>query len=211
LKNLLEKLFQTNSKNGNTKKPNKAGYIIILGLAGLLFIILGNVFSSSNEATEIPEEPPNNETQQEPEETGSQNAGKTDDINELQKNYEQDLEDMINKVQGVSEAEVMVNLESTREHVYEKNLIKGTQTTDESDSNGGTRDVEDIQEETQVVLVRQGDKEVPLLVQTKQPEVRGVFVVANGAENPTIEQAVMDAVSSVLAVPTYRISVMPKD
>src|SRR5690625_6556456 len=47
------------------------------------------------------------------------------------------------KIQGVSEVEVMVNLDSTNVKVYEKNLITGQQTTDESDKNGGTRKVED--------------------------------------------------------------------
>ena len=71
-------------------------------------------------------------------------------------------QDYLNKIQGVSEAEVMVNLESTSIKVYEKNLIKGQQTTEETDTNGGTRETEDGTEETQTVLVRQGEREVPL-------------------------------------------------
>src|SRR5690625_7889355 len=99
------------------------------------------------------------------------------------------------KIQGVSEVEVMVNLDSTNVKVYEKNLIKGQQTTDESDKNGGTRKVEDHTEETKAVLVRQGDQEVPLLIQTKKQTVRGVFVVAKGDDNATVQMCVIEDVS----------------
>ncbi len=71
--------------------------------------------------------------------------------------------------------------------------------------------VEDENEEQQVVLVRQGDQEVPLLVETRKPEVRGVLVVAKGAEQATVQEWVVQAVSRVLDVPTHRISVMPKN
>jgi len=70
--------------------------------------------------------------------------------------------------------------------------------------------VEDETKETKLVYVRQGDQEVPVLVQTKKPEVRGVFIIAKGVENATVKKWVVESVSKVLDVPTYRISVMPK-
>src|SRR5699024_11674588 len=98
----------------------------------------------------------------------------------LEKTYEADLEKMLEKIKGISKVEVMVNLDSTKVDVYEKNLISGKQTTDESDTNGGKRIVEDDTEETQTVLVREGDKEVPLKVKTKNQKVKDGLVIANG-------------------------------
>src|SRR5699024_11922411 len=102
---------------------------------------------------------------------------------ELESSYETDLEDMLNKIEGVSDAEVLVNLDSTTVKVYEKDLITNQQTTEEEDTNGGTREVDDSTQESTAVLVRQADKEVPLLVQTKKPDVRGVFVIEKGADH----------------------------
>lgn len=51
-----------------------------------------------------------------------------------------------------------------------KNLIVGTQTTVESDQGGGTRNIDDLTEEQQVVIIRQGDQEVPLIVQNKNQQ-----------------------------------------
>lgn len=171
--------------------------------------MISNLFSDDDEGqTNMAAD----EIEEQEAQTGKQTeAGFTSDIEQLARSYEQDLSTMLNKIQGVTESEVMVNLDSSDVKVYEKNLISGTQTTNEEDQNGGTRQVEDRTEDTQVVLVRQGDTETPILVQTKRPEIRGVFIVAKGAEQATVKSWIIEAVSSVLDVPSHRISVMPKD
>lgn len=186
--------------------------MLILALVGLMLLLVGKVFSPSDE------EPPQQLAQQlesESEETAkpvrSEENATTSNIAELEDSYKKDLESMLNNIKGVSEAEVMVNLESTNIKVYEKNLIYGQQTTDESDKNGGTRKVQDSTEEAQTVLVRQGEGEVPLLIQTKKPEVRGVFVVAKGADHASVKKWIVESTSRVLDVPTHRVSVMPKN
>lgn len=209
---LIEKLKEFFQKDGK-KPPKKLSYMIILALVSVMLLIIGNIFSTSSE-TDM-EEPIQQPTEQASEpnskETASPKEVTTSNIEELESVYTKDLQTLINKIQGVSEAEVMVNLESTSIKVYEKNLIKGQQTTEETDTNGGTREIEDGTEETQTVLVRQGEKEVPLLIQTKKPEVRGVFVVAKGADHATVKKWIVEAVSRVLDVPTHRVSVMPKN
>src|SRR5690625_6637735 len=99
---------------------------------------------------------------------------------------------MLNEITGVSEVKIMVNIDSTNVQVYEKDLIVGTQTTDELDNNGGERRVEDETKETKIVFVRKGDQEVPVLVQTKKPEVRGVFIIAKGAGNAQLKNGLLN-------------------
>ncbi|MFA1821572.1 stage III sporulation protein AG [Virgibacillus oceani] len=215
MKQFFEKLFSSDKTDSKRKIPSKkAGYILILALTGLFLMIIGNIFSSSSSdsSNEMElEQQTENDMQQQSTQANSEEANVTSDMEELEDIYKKDLEEMLNKVQGVSETEVMVNLDSTNVKVYEKNLITSQQTTDESDRNGGTRTVEDHTEEVQTVLVRQGDREVPLLVETKKPDVRGVFVVANGADHASVRSWIVEAVSRVLDVPTHRVSVMPKN
>jgi len=211
LREKLRNLFQLKDGESKFKKPSKkTGYLIVIALAGLLLLILGNAFSSSPKET-IVNNDLNSNTDKAAEETISDEASSTADVDELETSYEKDLQEMLEKIQGVSEVEVMVNLDSTNVKVYEKNLITGQQTTDEADKNGGKRKVEDNTEEKEVVLVRQGDKEVPLLVHTKKPEVRGVFVVAKGVDHATVKKWMVEATARVLDVPTHRVSVMPKN
>ena len=131
-------------------------------------------------------------------------------VSEIEAHYEKSLQTMLNQIQGVSEVEVMVNVDSTNVQVYEKDLIVGKQSTEETDKNGGRRTVEDETQETKLVFIRQGDQEVPVLVQTKKPEIRGVFIIAKGADNATTKQWIIESVSKVLDVPSYKISVMPR-
>lgn len=196
-------------KDPKGKRTMKLRYFIVLGLAGILMILISNIFTGNNDTPEnIILNEMEDESAKQLEKPGETS---TNEISQLASSYEQDIANMLNKIQGVSEAEVMVNLDSSDVKVYERNLISGVQTTNEEDQSGGTRRVEDRTEDTQVVLIRQGDIESPVLVQTKRPEVRGVFVVAKGAEQATVKSWIIDAISSVLEVPSHRISVMPKD
>ncbi|MGJ9456934.1 stage III sporulation protein AG [Oceanobacillus sp. CF4.6] len=208
MKNKLEDFFRPKKEGGDKPPSKRIGYLILLGLAGVFLIIISNIFSSEEEPDIIMQS--QNEVQNSSQADNSAELSASD-IKELENSLEQELAEMLNKIQGVTETEVMVNLDATSAHVYEKNLMKGQQTTDENDTNGGTRKIEDHTEENQVVLVRKGDQEVPLLIQTKQPEVRGVFVVAKGADHPSLKSQIVEAISRVLDAPTHKISVMPKN
>lgn len=204
MKKWLQQLF----KNDSNHKKKKTRYIIAVGLFGIVLLLMANLFTPKKEE---PEELPS--TAQEPmgEPAMSEAArSKNGETTDLERNYEEELRGMLEKIQGISNVEVMVNLDSTDVQVYEKNLVSGKQTTDETDKNGGSRTIEDQTEETQTVLVRQGDKEVPLLVHTKKPKVRGVFIIAKGAESAEARKWVIESVSRVLDVPTHRVSVIPK-
>ncbi|WP_079708534.1 stage III sporulation protein AG [Paraliobacillus ryukyuensis] len=211
MENPFKKIFsmlKLKTKDGT--KPTKIGYILIIGLIGILVLLVANMFQGQS-TTQKPQTSSNQMREDLGEETFLQEEKKTSNLDEVEKEYESELQALLEKIDGVSGVEVMVNLDATQKQVYEKNLIVGTQTTEETDQNGGERKIEDTSEEKQVVIVRQGEEEVPLLIQTKRPEVRGVLVVAQGVNNLEIEQWVTEAVSRVLDVPVHRISVMPKN
>lgn len=188
------------------KENNKRKYIIAIALIGIVLIMMSNMFYSSNELND----PLNIETDAQLHDEEIEEVSLITNVTEIEVSYEKDLQMMLNQIKGVSEVEVMVNVDSTNVNIYEKDLILGTQTTDETDNNGGMRNVEDETKETKLVYVRQGDQEVPVLVQTKKPQVRGVFIIAKGVENSTVKKWIIESVSRVLDVPSYRISVLPK-
>lgn len=64
--------------------------------------------------------------------------------------------------------------------------------------------------EDQTVLIRKNNNEEPLLIQTRNPEIRGVLVIAEGVDQIQVKQMVIDSVSRLLDVSTHRIAVMPK-
>lgn len=196
----LEKIVQP------LKESKKRATYVAIAFVGIALILFANMFFKEKEDRELLDENVVSIEEDEP----IEEVSLLTNVSEIEESYEKDLQAMLNKIKGVSEVEVMVNVDSTNVHVYEKDLIVGSQTTKETDQNGGVRDVEDETKETKLVYVREGDQEVPILVQTKKPEVRGVFIIARGVDNATTKQWVVESVSKVLDVPSYRISVMPK-
>ncbi|MDL4841587.1 stage III sporulation protein AG [Aquibacillus rhizosphaerae] len=213
MENPLKRFFsQLKFKTEDGKKTTKMGYILVIALLGLLVLIVSNMFQGQAEDNNSLSLSDNNVSSSEEETFLSKDDDeKSEEVKQVEGQYEKDLTDLLEKISGVSEVEVMVNLDSSEKKVFEKDLIIGTQTTEETDQNGGERHVEDSTEEQHVVIVRQGDKEVPLIVQTKKPEVRGVLVVAKGVDHIELKQWVVEAVSRVLDVPSHRIAVMPKN
>ncbi|MFD1018706.1 stage III sporulation protein AG [Thalassobacillus hwangdonensis] len=194
-------------KNEEGSKLNKKGYVVLVGLIGLLLLLVGNIFQGDPSSGEKVEHGAGQE------ESSNIPASKTisgENIGELEGHYEKQLTALLENIKGVSDVELMINLEATKEKVYDKNLIIGQQTTNEEDQNGGERSIEDFSREQQIVLIRQGDQELPLLIQTKKPNVKGVLVVAKGVDHMQVKQWVVEAVSRVLDVPSHRVSVMPK-
>ena len=55
-----------------------------------------------------------------------------------------------------------------------------------------------------------GIKKYRIVLETKKPQVRGVLVVAKGAENVQIEKRIIESVTKLLDVPSHRVSVMPR-
>lgn len=124
--------------------------------------------------------------------------------------YEAKLKDILTKIVGVGEVEVMVTIDSTEEVQVEKNTKDTQQVTNEKGSNGETRHITDVSRTSEAVIMKQSGDDTPLIVKTTKPKIRGVVVVAKGAENATVKKLIADAVERGLEVPAHRISVVPR-
>jgi len=133
-----------------------------------------------------------------------------DVIAEYENLYETQLKEILGSVVGVGAVEVMVNLDSTPELVVEKDRDSRSSTTQETDKDKATRNQSDQSRNEQVVVVKGGKQDAPVVVKTLKPKVRGVLVVAKGADNIQVKAWITEAVQKVLDVPAYKISILPK-
>ncbi|MBP0724415.1 stage III sporulation protein AG [Bacillus sp. RG28] len=192
-------------------------YVLALLVLGIGWMVAGNLFSNSNQKTNdmlqpVAKETTANVTQQEQSvEAFNQNKKSSNNIIEYEKKYEQQLKDTLGNIAGVKDVTVVVNVDSTEKKVYQVNETNRTQTTEEIDKQGGKRNIEDQSQEQSLVIVNDGSKGSPVLVQTEMPKIRGVLVVAKGAENLVIKHMIREAVTRLLDVPSYRVSVQPKN
>ena len=82
-----------------------------------------------------------------------------------------------------------------------------TSTTEETDTSGGKRVIE--QKDTQKDIVYQendGDK-VPITQKTVQPKIEGAIITAEGAGNAAIKANIIQAVEAATGLPTHKIQV----
>ena len=209
--NKLKEMFV--KREGDGKKPPYRNIAILL-LAGILLMV-SSLFLNRGSETEkgagaVYETVSKEVTKEAAETFGSGSSKKAGAIASIEKTYESELKDTLETMNGVSNVSVIVNVDSTEEKVYEKNAVSQHQITEETDRDGGERKVEDFSTDEKVVIIREGDKEVPLVQQTKKPTIRGVLVVAKGADNITIKKEIVEAVTRVLDVPSHRVAVSAK-
>lgn len=200
----LEELL---SGKGGNKRGRLAGWLLIIGLVGAAAMIL-NSYITLKDADSIPgirESPPAGETP-----AFGQDDHKPTDYEAFEARYEAAIKDILENIAGVGEVDVMVTIESTEELVVERNVEQRQQSTNERDSEGGTRQITDASRSGQAVLVQTKGEQAPLVVKKIRPQIRGVVVVAAGAENLTVKKLIAEAVERGLGVPAHRISVIPR-
>ncbi len=111
---------------------------------------------------------------------------------------EEKLEDILSKISGVGKVNVMITYETSGEMVAVSNDKILTE-----------KDKESVDKE--IVMKSDGSQKEPFVSKEIKPVVRGVLVVAEGAEVQTTRINLTRAVSSVLDVPVNRVEVLPKN
>ncbi len=216
----VKKLFKIGDRaTGNVPRPvqKKLTRLIILAAAGILLIVLANVFgtgrgtgsgtgsgASERQAGPVP-------AAKQPEDQAGQDPAS--DLTKLENLLAQRLEQALNQISGAGQVRVTVNLASTTQKDYAVNTNTNSKNTQEHDQKGGNRVITETDENEQMVLVRenQGNKEEPVVVKEIKPEVKGVIVVAEGAEDPAIKADLVKAVQVYLSLPAHRVIVLPKE
>jgi stage III sporulation protein AG len=200
-------------ESSSSEKLSFFHWILILACLGLAAMILHNYFSMKNDTEPamspvIQADVDGSKSKSEEVFGASRSSPKTmDDYEEV---YENQLRDILSKIVGVGEVYVMVNLDSSELVEYKTNIRTQHSITNEKDGEGGSRQIEDNTKDEQTVIIRRDNGDEPVIVTTKKPRVRGVIVVASGAENIQVKTWITEAVNRVLDVPLHRISVLPK-
>ncbi len=119
------------------------------------------------------------------------------------------LEEILRKVEGVGEVEVMITLQASSEKVVEKDQPSTSQDVEEQDSGGGTRSTQDRSwSESTVYWEQENGSRTPYVIKELKPRVEGVIVIAQGGGDPEIKQNIMEAVQALFPVEAHKIKIM---
>lgn len=187
------------------KKNKTFNWIIIFFLIGLAIMIFSSFLDITDQVTPY-------ETETQIQETSNVLEKGTDPktMQDYEKIYENQLTEIITEMLGVSDVVVKVNLDSTEELLVESNINYSEQVTKEQDKQGGSRNISSVSKNEQVVIYRVDGNDKPLVIKTIKPKVRGVVIVAEGAENLQVKAMITEAVQRLLDVPPHKIAILPK-
>lgn len=199
-------------EKGNKKEKKKLNIkeigierLVIMLLAGIFIVILSvpGLFSRSSNQKK----------------GGSNNSGSnpivnqqvqdTDEATNYTDQLEKRLTQVLKKVEGIGEVEVMITLKASKELVPLKDSPYSQDTVNEVDGDGGSRISSKVTNNEESVLINseEGDN-VPYIIKEIEPTIEGVVVIAHGGKDPIIVAEIIDAVEVLFDVPPHKIKVM---
>lgn len=209
----ITRLLKPKEEEGKEKKPPMYLYAVVVLLLGTGIMIAGNVIntdqppSTNDTAASVFNQ---NETEEDVEVFSKKGNTEFKNPRDYEVYLQNEMKDALESIAGVEDAKVVVYVEASEKNIYEKNKTTQRQVTDETDQEGGKRTVEDTSVDEQLVIIKNSDKEGPIISETRKPKVSGVLVVAKGADNIQIKKWIIEAVTRALDVPSHRVSVLPK-
>lgn len=109
---------------------------------------------------------------------------------------EDQLSQILSNVQGAGKVQVMLSIASGEETLY--------QTNDDHTTNA-----DHVSEKSDTVIITGSDRtEAGLVRQINPPVYSGAIIVCQGADNPSVKYAVVEAVSKLTGLGTDKISVL---
>jgi len=167
----LDKVKLDKVKLDKVKGKNGMLLPILAGGVGILLILFGGAFVSGS---------------------GGDEPASFGEAEFYTETLERKIEALCRSVSGITDAEVLLTLDSSTEYVYAQNE-KGT-----SESSGHSTDY---------VIVSRGEESGAVLVMEICPRIRGIAVVCTGGDEAATKQTVTELLSAALGVPSNRIKV----
>lgn len=189
-------------------KQMKKSDWVVLALFGVLLLVIAVPVGERRNATDSGE----GQGTYLMDEEGVTEGGSAQENRTEQERYvaylEKRLTDVLSRMEGVGEVEVMLTVADTGEHVVEKDVDRADTVTTESDSAGGSRTVSENSTKEQTIYVESGNKSYPYVQKELLPTVVGVVVVAEGGASPVVVSNISESVQALLPIEAHRIKVV---
>lgn len=135
--------------------------------------------------------------------------GKTEmETEEYVSRLERKLTESLSDMSDVGKVKVMITLKSTGERIVEKEQPVNRSATNESDAQGGSRIVNQVETGDSTVYRTDGTASEPYVVKTLSPEIEGVLVVAEGAGSGSVNKTVTEIVQALFGVEAHKVKVV---
>ena len=204
-KDKLKSLIKPEEGNKNNKKKieNLVFFIIVLIITIVVINIIWNGDKKSSD--EDIENTSLKSKQLAKQDTNANNTIETssESTNEL----ELKLEEILSKIQGVGEVNVFINYSESSEIIPMYNENTKTSNTQETDTSGGTRTIEESDSQKEIIYEENDGEKTPITQKVVEPKIEGAIITAQGAGNADVKSSIIQAVEAVTGLATHKIQV----
>lgn len=198
----LRKIYRkVRDKVNATQRKKLVENCAIMLVVGVILIIAAGPFLGGNKDKNIEEV----RKTQEQGETGIQTVSAYDFL-------ERKMEALLSNIRGAGKVDVMITYYSGTEKVPAFDVKKKNSETDETDSEGGKRNI--TQSEYESVTIFEDSHSAggrqPVILKEVYPEVKGIVIVAEGAGNAAVKEQLARAAAVLMDVPLYKIQVLER-
>lgn len=138
---------------------------------------------------------------------GAKTLAEEPEKSEVDDDMESKLENILSKIKGVGEIKVAVMYSKTSEIVPMYNEDSSEKLTEETDSNGGNRRVEETTVKKDIIYEENSGVKSPITQSIISPTIEGAIITAKGAGDAQIKANIIQAVEAATGLATHRIQV----
>lgn len=191
------KMILTNKSENNKKKIENLVFFLVLLI--ITIIAINVIWSGDKNKNTVTNS--NKQLALQPEE---QNTAIS---NNQEYNINKDLENILSKINGAGKVEVLVTYTESSELVamYNENVKQSI--TEETDSNGGVRTIEQKDNNKEIVYKEENGEKLPITQKVVMPQIEGAIILAEGANNAEVKNNIILAVEAVTGLNTHKIQV----
>ena len=132
--------------------------------------------------------------------TSKQNISSTENI-------EARLENILSNIKGVGKAKVLITYSQTSQVMPMYDEESSISTTEETDSGGGTRTVNETSTKKDIIYEENNGLKTPITQSIINPKIEGAIITAQGANDANVKTNIIQAVEAVTGLATYKIQV----
>lgn len=181
------------------KKIENLVFFIIVSVITIIFI---NTIWNDNEKSDSKQENTNSSKQLAT--ALNEDVTKTSSTSE---DLEEKLENILSKIQGVGKVTVFVNYSESSETIAMYNETSKTSQTEETDTSGGKRVIEETDTQKDIVYKEEDGEKIPITQKIVQPKIEGAIITAEGAGNAETKTNIIQAVEAATGLATHKIQV----
>lgn len=134
----------------------------------------------------------------------------TNSVADYTLNLEKRLSNTLSQIDGVGEVSVMITLDGSSQLILAYETESKSNTTDNTTSSGTSTKTNNTTANSTPIIINSNGQSRPLVLSEIMPEIKGVVVVCEGADNIRVKLNILEAAQALLGIKSSQIEIFVK-